>query len=116
MIRKYLIAAALIAASFDGGEAAEDKGVRTYGVGLQSCEWWTAHFEDRDKNVVVSMTSWVEGFVSGAGNLYQAPLPLMSTEAMTEEINAWCRANPARGVAEATGALVLSLKARASPQ
>ena len=55
------------------------------------------------------MMSWVQGFLSGAGNLYQAPLPFISTEAMTEAINAWCRANPTRGVEEAAGALVLSV-------
>jgi hypothetical protein len=118
-MRKYLIAAAaapLLAASLWSAEAAEDKGGRTYGVGLQSCEWWTAHIEDRDKNVGTYMMSWVQGFLSGAGNLYQAPLPFISTEAMTEAINAWCRANPTRGVEEAAGALVLSLKGKAAQQ
>jgi hypothetical protein len=118
-MRKYLVAAAaapLLAASSGVLRRPKIRGVRTYDVGLQSCEWWTAHIEDRDKNVGTYMMSWVQGFLSGAKNLYQAPLPFISTEAMTEAINAWCRANPTRGVEEAAGALVLSLKAKAAQQ
>jgi len=83
-MRKIIIAAMLLAASVGSVKAREDKGVRTYGVGLQSCEWWTAHIEDRDKNVGTYMI--------------------------------WCRANPTRGVEEAAGALVLSLKGKAAQQ
>jgi hypothetical protein len=51
-MRKYLVAAAaapLLAASSGVLRRPKIRGVRTYDVGLQSCEWWTAHIEDRDK-------------------------------------------------------------------
>jgi hypothetical protein len=112
MMRRYVIAAAMLAASTMSANA--DK-YRTYGVGTQSCGYWTKNVQPRGDDYFIVM-AWVLGFVSGVGYAGDDILQLTDADALESFVTNYCLAHPLDHVSAASRALVGELARRAQSE
>ena len=84
----------------------------TYGVGVKTCTEWAAERNDEYDTYV---STWVMGWVSGAGRYIGVELEKADHEIMMAWIENYCTENPDKTIKEAAEFLVKQLQ-KSSPE
>jgi hypothetical protein len=102
---RLLLLAALAATLMTGSAASEVRATSKIGVGLASCETWTA---DRRDGGAVAEGQWFLGFLSGVGYTGEGrdPLNKVDPQAVLAWMDRYCLAHPFVEIVDASDAFV----------